>query len=215
MAAPVLWLKTDKPYAGQFRRARVWNATAKEWTTPVYEKGHPRAGRPLVERIPGSGYDGPPTAVTPMKRRRFIEMLRHDGHMVFVPITNAAAHMPDSDVSCETDRRLKGKYFAWIERGHCPAALLLGNQIPAEQFRADTRGWTSQCNQRDLGEKNPPCPHFLAEQAARIAQRADETAEIESKYASEAEKHTAAIRDLATNLTDAVKTAVVPQKAGK
>lgn len=209
MAAPVLWLKTDKPYDGQFRRARTWDPASGQWSTPVYEKGHPKAGRPVMERIPGTGYEGSPKNATPMRRRRFVEMLRHDGHIVAVPITNAAAHLPDSDVSCETDRRLKGKYLGWIEKGQCPAAMLAGNLLPAEQFAADTAGWTP-CNPRTLGEKNPPCPHFIAEQNARKGRRGDETDALEAKYASEAEKHTAAIRDLATNLTDVVKGAIAP-----
>jgi hypothetical protein len=204
MPAPVLWLKTDKPYEGQFRRARVWNAQQQAWETPVYEKGHPKAGRPMVERIPGVGYEGEPSRAVPMKRRRFVEYLRTDGHVVAVPITNAAAHVPDGDVSCETDRRLKAKYYAWIEVGKCPCSMLLANELPREVFRANTSKWTAPCNPADLGAKAPPCPHFLEEMTARRSQRRDETAEIEKKFATETEKHMAAIEKLAGTVTTAV-----------
>lgn len=207
MPDPVLWLKTDKPYDGQFRRARVWDEKKQEWYTPVHEKGHPKAGRPMMERVPGTGFDGEPSRATPMKQRRFVEYLRHDGHEVSVPIRNAAAHVQREDTSCETDRRLKAKYFAWVEKGTCPVNML-ANGVPAEKFVTDTTKWGQQCDVRDLGLKNPPCRHYLEEKKARQGHRADETAETEKKYASEAEKHTEAIKAMGDGMAAAVGEAV-------
>lgn len=209
MADPVLWLKTDKPYAGVFRRARVWNEQTKQWDTPVYEKGHPNAGRPRMERVPGVGFEGTDIrAMRPMRQKRFVEYLRADGHEVCVPITNAAAHVPREDTSCERDRRLKGKFFAWIEKGKCPAMMLSTGELAPETIQADTKGWTG-CHPGDVGLNKPPCSHYLAERRARQELRAAQHADTEGKYKSEATKHMESLQGLTQSLTDAMKQALL------
>lgn len=204
MADPVLWLKTDKPYEGRFRRARVWNEKTKQWDTPVYEKGHPKAGRPVMEKMPGIGFDGEPTRAVQMKTKRFIEVLRTDGNIVFVPITNAAAHKPQEDRSCEADRRLKAQYFSWIPVGSCPAILLATGTLRPENVEADHKKWTA-CHPGDIGEGKPPCQHFTAEMNARRARRNDETNATEEKYASDVAKHTAALEKMADRMVTAAE----------
>jgi hypothetical protein len=193
MADPVLWLKTDKPYEGRFRRARVWDEVTKQFVTPVYERGHAKAGRPVMERLPGVGFEGKDIhALRPMKGKRSIEVLRSDGHVVHVSITNAAAHQPQEDRSCESDRRLKARFFATDAK--------------------DVKKW-SPCHPSDLGANKPPCPHFLAEMKARRAQRKDEAAATEKEYASEASKTTEALREMTTTVAEAVKAALLSGQA--
>lgn len=211
MADPVLWLKTDKPYEGRFRRARVWNEQTKSYDTPVYERGHAKAGRPVMERLPGIGFIGEPNAARPMKTRRMIEVLRADGHVVFVSVTNAAAHVPQEDRSCETDRRLKCNHFSWIPLGTCPAALLATGVLRPEAIESDPKDvkkWTP-CHPGDIGEGKPPCQHFQSELRARRAKRKDESALTEDQYASEAAKTTQAIKDMGASITELVRNSLL------
>jgi hypothetical protein len=216
MADPVLWLKTDKPYEGRFRRARVWDEVTKQFVTPVYERGHAKAGRPVMERLPGVGFEGKDIhALRPMKGKRSIEVLRSDGHVVHVSITNAAAHQPQEDRSCESDRRLKARFFSWIVLGTCPAMSLAAGELQPENVATDARDvkkW-SPCHPSDLGANKPPCPHFLAEMKARRAQRKDEAAATEKEYASEASKTTEALREMTTTVAEAVKAALLSGQA--
>lgn len=217
MADPVLWLKTDKPYAGAFRRARVWNEQTKAYETPTYERGHAMAGRPVLERIPASGFDGSDIRnMRPMRGKRFIEVMRHDGHEVFIPITNAAAHQPQEDRSCETDRRLKARWFAWIERGKCPAMMMAAGELPAEKIASDTskdKRWATPCHPQDVGPGKPPCHHYLAEKKARTADNDARMSDVEEKYESEAAKHIKELRDLNTTIGEAVKKALLSGNA--
>jgi hypothetical protein len=135
----VLWLKTNQPnYRGQSRRPREWDDTGRAMTD--FRDG---VGNRVMDRTPALGYEGrDPHNMHPMKGvKRFADFLRHDGHIVHTPLTNAAAHQPNEDTSCSRDRYRKARYFGWIEwpstgPSQCPLLMAMTGQINPEQLKA-------------------------------------------------------------------------------
>lgn len=134
-----MWMKTDqKGYRGQTRRPVLWDDNGR-LVTDVRDG----AGRPVLDRVPAIGFDGSDIHnMRPIKGvKRFVDYLRHDGHIAHVPLTNAAAHIPDEDESCQRDRRLKAKHFGWIEWpstgvSRCPCAMANAGEINVEQLNS-------------------------------------------------------------------------------
>ncbi len=132
-----LWLKTDqKGYTGQTRKPIVWDDHGVRLTDV-----RDGAGRPVKDRIPSIGFDGSDIHnMRPIKGvKRFVDYLRHDGHLAHVPMTNAAAHVPNEDESYQRDRRLKARYYGWIEwpstgTSKCPCLMAVAGEINVEQL---------------------------------------------------------------------------------
>jgi len=212
--AAALWIKIGAEQ-GETRRARVWDEKAQAYVTPKYEKGHAKAGRPMVERLPALGHDG--TDIHNMRKmrgvKRYATYLRHDGHEVAIPLTNAAAHVPAEDTSYARDRQLKARYLGWIEQGKCPLIMLAsGDLLPEHLESAELMAkGAAPCHPKDVGGDNPPCEHYLAEKRARQAKNNLRNAEREQAHESEQTKHTKALEVM----TGKVAEAVVVAMAGK
>lgn len=213
--AAALWIKIGAEQ-GEQRRARVWDEKTQTYVTPKYEKGHAKAGRPMIERLPGLGHDG--TDIHNMRKmrgvKRYAMYLRHDGHEAPIVLTNAPAHVPAEDTSYARDRQLKARYFGWIEQGKCPMIMLASGELLPEQIEAAelmAKGATP-CHPADIGADKPPCEHYLAEKRARQLKNNTRNAEREAAHESEQAKHTKALEAMTSQVAAAV-VAAMPAKA--
>ncbi len=222
--AAALWIKIGAEQ-GETRRARVWDEKTQAYITPKYEKGHAKAGRPMIERLPALGHDG--TDIHNMRKmrgvKRYTTYLRHDGHEVSIPLTNAAAHVPAEDTSYARDRQLKARHLGWVEQGKCPLIMLASGDLLPEQIESSelmAKG-AAPCHPKDVGADKPPCEHYLAEQRARRLKNDQRTAEREAAHESEQAKHTKALEVMTSKVADAVVVAMAgkpepaPKGAGK
>lgn len=147
-------------------------------------------GRRVMERVPqrahvGGDYDNPITSKAPT----WLHVLRHDGHVVRMKLTNAAADL-DTDASFPRERRAKARYFGWLLVGTCPLAAVIAGDLQKGQIMAKAvreLPTNEACAHGTYGE-NRPCPHYRAEEAARKALQAKETKRIEMSNRSEADR---------------------------
>jgi hypothetical protein len=219
--AAALWIKIGAEQ-GEQRQARVWDEKLQAYVTPKYEKGHAKAGRPMIERLPALGHDG--TDIHNMRKmrgvKRYSTFLRHDGHEVSIPLTNAAAHVPAEDTSYARDRYLKARHFGWIEQGKCPLIMVAsGDLLPELVESADLMAKGAQpCHPADIGADKPPCEHYLAEKRARKLKNDQRHSEREAAHESEQAKHTKALETMTAKVADAVVASMAGKpeaKAGK
>lgn len=185
MAEPILWAHK----AEKLRKipARRWNPEAGVMEEAFDED----TGQPVYEKIPQRGhvagdYDNPIAS----SQARWLHVLRHDGHVVRVPLTCAAADLDGAQLTAQ-ERRAKARYFGWIPVGSCPLAMVETGEIKAGQLIAKIIRGQEMCK---LGSYGPakPCPHYLAEEAARKDLQRRETVRREKSHQSEADKLIAA-----------------------
>lgn len=184
MAEPILW--ANKAEGMRRQLARTFNPSSGQMEQVIDQE----TGQPLFEKIPqrghagDSGYDNP----RQMRSQRWMHVLRHDGHVVRVPITNAAA---DQDSNSEYSRyqMAKARHFGWIEVGHCPGALVLSGRIEKHHLASDSAkaSVTSPCAHGTYGASKW-CPHYMAEEQARKARQAKFQGKRDRDFMPEAEK---------------------------
>jgi hypothetical protein len=138
------------------------------------------SGQQLIERIPqGAQFGTPMTGLQSAPIRSSARVLRHDGVITDVRINNGAAHDATSlgDLSYEQYMLgTKGRALGWIPMGMCPAAMAVtvdsrGREtLPSSTIAAPAVVRDGHpCQARDVGRRNPPCRHFMAEWEARVA----------------------------------------------
>lgn len=220
MSTPILWAQRGR--IGAARPARKWVDGVQ---VPVTDE----MGRPLMERYPQAGKVGLVRQVEdigglrPQPQPRFLTFLKDGtkggGHIVFCPITAAAASDPGTDKSFEISIRQKARENGWIQVGRCPIDVALSGDIQGrdkmleapENREAYKRN--ERCDPSTLGSKRPPCKHFIAEEAARKNVRAVDAAKAEKKSA--AERQADAFEKLAERLTDRVDETPARGRKGK
>lgn len=185
MAEPILWAHK----AEKLRKvpARRWNPETEQMEQ-VFDED---TGQARYEKIPQRGhvagdYDNPVAS----GQARWLHVLRHDGHVVRVPVTCAAADLDGAQLTSQ-ERRAKAKYFGWIPVGSCPLALVETGELQKGQLIAKAIRDQPMCKQGSYGI-NKPCPHFLAEELARKDLQRKETVKREKSHQSEADKLIAA-----------------------
>ena len=205
MATPILWAQRGRIAA--LRPARKW--VDGKLVTVTDE-----LGRPLMERLPAAGRVGVVRqvedieATKPQRQPRFLTFMKDGpkggGAVVFAPITGAAAAEPGTDQSFELDIRQKARRNGWIQVGRCPidAAMsgdLLGREkmLEAPENREAFKR-SDRCNPSTVGPNKPPCPHWIAEEAARKATR--EKLNKKSLKKSAADRQADAFENLAEQL---------------
>lgn len=130
-----------------------------------------KTGAQLVERLPLQAHRGSKLTgvVVANDIKSTMKVLRHDGILADVKISNGPAHeVDDADRYAMTIKR-KGRALGWIPMGECPAAMAAYGAVPAHTLLADAARDGQACAPHTLGIRNPPCRHFLAEQKARVA----------------------------------------------
>lgn len=201
----VLWAKKGLI---QQRKARVWDP-ANGWVNPIDEE----TGAPVMERVPATGKVGLVRVVADIdglrnqREARFVSYLRADGHITSNVIRAAAASQPGTDSSFALYTIAKAKHEGWIQVGTCPIDAVQRGDVRPQQIadkgvRAEVDSHAMPCPRASLGlanANNPPCRHFIAEEAARKDRRAAFEAKREAARKSvadvQAEKQTEAIRD--------------------
>lgn len=216
MATPILWAQRGR--IGAQRPAMKW---VDGELVPVTDD----LGRPVVERFPVAGKVGLVRQVEdieglkPQPQPRFITFMKDGtkggGHIVFCPITAAAASDPQQDKSFEISIRQKARENGWIQVGRCPIDVALSGEIQGrdkmleapENREAYKRN--ERCNQSTLGARKPPCKHWVAEEAARKNTRKVDDAKLVKK--SLAERQAEAFEKLATKWTESDDPPVPPR----
>lgn len=206
MAEPILWAHK----AEKLRKipARRWNPDSGKMEDAFDEE----TGERLYEKIPQRGhvagdYDNP----VPSRYNRWLHVLRHDGHVVRVPVTGAAADFDTSQLTTQ-ERRAKARHFGWILVGSCPLALVETGEIQPGQLIAKNIRKEAMCKQGSYGPEQP-CPHYLAEEAARKERQKKETVKREKVHQSEADKLVSAQAEQTKEIVGAITGAL--RDAGK
>jgi hypothetical protein len=206
MQEPILWANK----AVRQIPAKRFN----EATGDMEDVFNEETGRRVMEKIPqgchvGGDYDNPVAS----NRRTWLHVLRHDGHVVRMKLTNAAADL-DTDASFPRERRAKARYFGWLLVGSCPLAAVLAGDLQKGQIIAkEIRDLpTNQaCAHGSYGEFKP-CQHYRAEEKARKALQAKESTRIEKANRSEADKLISAqqeqTKEIVSGVTGALAAAI-------
>lgn len=158
-------------------------------------------GQSVRIRHPQAGHQGDYDAVIRMRGEgyRYITIVKSDGSTVFYALTNGAADMnPNSEYA--QDRKQKARFFGWFRLGQCPVALLGAGELNQEHF-ADSSLLSAQACQPGTHSLEKPCPHALAEIAARRAKHAARESESAEAFA---DKQAAAQRAQTEALTSAM-----------
>jgi hypothetical protein len=204
MAEAILWANK----AVRTQRAQKWNQDTQQ-LEPVI---NPETGEPVMEKIPQRAHDGDSDPRKPvMVHATWIHYLRHDGHCTRVKITNAAADL-DTDQLNGKYHRAKARHYGWIPLSACPCAMRVAGQIAAAQLRSEEARTGSPCAPGTHSEMRP-CPHVLAEEAARKEARRRIQAARDVAFEPEAQKllkgqqqqTTEIVTGVANALADAVR----------
>lgn len=122
-------------------------------------------GEPIIERFPQSGHQGDYENRSRARGLRFVYVIRHEGHLAPIVLTNAAAHM-DPNTPWGNYQRAKARFFGWYMPGSCPVALLASGELSPNQIRDRSLLDAKPCQHGSYGEEHR-CPHSLSEQGAR------------------------------------------------
>lgn len=148
----------------------------------------PATKAPLVERIPiGAHYGTRLTGIRPARDIvSTVRMLRDNGAIVDMKVNNGPAHHVEGDDRYQLNAIRKAAHYGWIKVGECPASLVVSGAISAAAIVSPEAKDGQPCGRHLLGVRNPPCKHFLAEEAARVkATAAKFTAQEESAKTAE------------------------------
>lgn len=171
------WRHRKKP-GGEWRRVRALSDT----------------GKPLMEKIPQSAQYGTPlTGLQNANLKLFVKVLNKYGDEPNVRITQSAGHDISGDNSYERYMLgIKGKGEGWIVAGSCPVSASMNGDLHAHLVVSDdvraAIDAAQGCHPNKLGLKNPPCPHYEAEQDARMARRQTEYDRLIANSKSEESK---------------------------
>lgn len=158
-------------------------------------------GTPVRVRHPQAGHQGDYDSVIRMQGEgyRWITVVKTDGSTVCYVLTNGAADMnPGSEYA--QDRKQKARFYGWFRLGQCPVALLGAGEMHQGHF-ADRSLLKAQACQPGTHSLDKPCPHALAEIAARRAKHAARESESAEAFA---DKQAAAQRAQTEALTSAM-----------
>lgn len=210
-----LWLKAGVN-TGPQRRADVWDPERKRWTKAVGFDGQPR-----MERLPQVGFHG--NDIENMRKGklsdRAVEVLTMHGDIVWKNLTpSAAAEATDHD---RHRVRREANSKGWIYVGECPIRAvhsgLRRNTLISDACKPDA----AMCNEGDVGmdssgRPQQPCPHFLAEHAARVAKQRGgwEREQLANRTAEQAQLEAVKEQSAATNaLAEAIRAQSMPAPA--
>lgn len=150
-------------------------------------------GRKVTEKIPQHGHEGDYENKRRASGRRYIKVVRHEGHTVALLLTNAAAHLTNGPYA--QYQMNKARHFGWYPEGACPCALFIGHELTADQIVSEEVRTGTPCAQGTHSIANP-CKHDLAERAARKAQWNADQAERMAGFRDADEKNAAEMRKI-------------------
>lgn len=225
---PILWCNRAEPTRTRF--AYGWDDNGNR--VQLFDD---KTGAPRIEKIPQQPHLGTPLfGLQQLRVRRSVKTLCDDGNEREIMVTNAAAHLNDTDNSYERYQLgTKGCKLGWIATGQCPSAMVMMGQILPDTVKSPEAKDGAPCSAAVVGYGKPPCRHYKAEMARRRelrvlddarrteALKSEEAKLMESNAASQKEA-TAAMTALSDKLVSAVATiaekvadAPAPSKGGK
>lgn len=174
---PIFWLTTSENAKAQRERTRKVN------------------GRLITEKVPQHGHHGDYESKTKAKGVRYINVVRHEGHVVSMCLTNAAAHL-DASGPYANYIRSKARHLGWYPAGACPAALFASGELRDDDVVSDEVKHGKPCASDAGHNQHRPCKHDLAERAARTKLWNEIQAERMASFKTDAEKHAAELRQI-------------------
>jgi hypothetical protein len=148
-------------------------------------------GRKVTERVPARGFDGDPDAKRPARGVRSVRLVRHEGHIVDMVLTNGAAHL-DPNTEWGQYQKAKARFMGWFPLGSCPCALLTTGEMTADHMVDRATARELPCAPGSYSEQ-APCKHALAEIDARRAQCLVDTKDREHTFRDAGERQIDAI----------------------
>jgi len=229
---PILWCNRAEPTRTRF--AFGWDDNGNR--VQLFDD---KTGAPRIEKIPQQPHLGTPLfGLQQLRVRRSVKTLCDDGNEREIVVTNAAAHLNDTDNSYERYQLgTKGRNLGWIPTGSCPSAMVMMGQIPPGTVKAEAAKDGAPCSAAVVGYGKPPCRHYKAEMAKRKelrriddarraeALKTEEAKLMESNAASQKEAAAAmtalsakvvdAVAAIAAKVSDDATPAPAPSKGGK
>lgn len=188
------------------REPCFWTTTQPGFNTPHRERQVMVDGRRVREKFPQRGHQGDYDDLRPARGIRSVLMIRHDGHTVQVALTNAAAHL-DHTTPWGQYQLMKARSLGWFQPSQCPCALLLTGELTREHIVQVEILNSRPCDPGTYSVK-APCPHVLAERAARTAQHNRDEAERLASFRDQGEKIIDAQRAQTAELVGAITAAL-------
>lgn len=170
------------------REPIFWSTTQSGYNTKDRERDIVVAGRRIKERFPQRGHDGDyeDKKLARHANQRFVRVVRHEGHITPLVLTNAAAHL-DTNTDFAGYQKAKMRHFGWFALGMCPLALLAMGDLSTDHFADQSLVKQAPCAPRTYSEAEP-CPHCKAETTARRALNAEIELERNASYKDSTEK---------------------------
>ena len=167
-------------------------------------------GRKVTEKIPQHGHEGDYENKRKGRGRRYVKVVRHEGHTVPLLLTNAAAHLTQGPYA--QYQMAKARSLGWYPEGACPCALYIGRELTADQVVSEEVRDGTPCASGTHSIANP-CKHDLAERKARAAQWNADQAEKMAGFRDADERNQAAQREINKELVLDVANAVAEKVA--
>ncbi len=187
-------------------------------TTPNYnERDRMRVsvvdGEQVVERVPQKGHQGDYDDRRPARGIRFFNVVRSDGHIAPLVLTNAAAHM-DHTSPYGQHMTAKARFYGWFRPGACPCALLATGELGRNHIADKSIIGAQACQPGTYSEKEM-CPHALAELAARRKRHEDRENAREANFRTKEDKILDGQRQQTEALTKAMETVIAAREPRK
>ena len=144
-----------------------------------------------TERVPARGVIGEPGKSSHARGVRSVRVVRHEGHIIDMVLTNGAAHL-DPNTEWGQYQKAKARFHGWFPVGACPCALRGTGEMQPDHFADSTLATELSCQPGTYSEQ-APCKHALAEIEARRAQSLVETKEREHTFRDAGERQIDAI----------------------
>ena len=150
------------------REPCFWTSTTPGYNTKDRQRSFMKDGKRVTEKFPQRGHAGDYEDRRRAPGDRFVRVVDHYGHEIFLTLTNAAAHL---DPNAPFGQYMKGKARAlgWFMPGACPCALLATGELRPDHIVAKPILGQQACAPKSYSYENQ-CPHSIAEREARRAQ---------------------------------------------
>lgn len=189
------------------REPCFWMTTSENTgpTSPERSRSRMLKGRKVLEKLPQHGHVGDYENRARAPGKRYIMVVRHEGHTVPLLLTNAAAHLTPGPY---TQYQLnKARALGWYPEGACPAALFVAGELNKDQVVSDEVRSATPCAQ-GTHSITAPCKHDLAERAARSEQWKRDHDERMAAFRDADEKNAERMREINKELVLDVANAV-------
>jgi hypothetical protein len=142
-------------------------------------------GRPVKERFPQRGMQGDYDDPRPASGIRFLYFVNDYGNTIPMVLTCGASHL-DHTTGFGQYQLSQASFLGYFQPGSCPCALLSSGQLRMHHIVSDDVKNGSPCAPGSFSFEKP-CPHSVAEKAARLARSREDYEAQERRYKSSAD----------------------------